>query len=240
LDREEREKAISCAESTIELASRIGVRAVIVHRGFVPSDLQIDFEERPHQLAAVGLDFLKDKLYRLYSHAAVKSKEYAEVKETLEKERIRMGKPYFEAAKISLDRLASLALKREVKLGIETRDSFNEIPQFDEMENILEEFEGSPIGYWHDVGHAEKSSRLGFTPNGEWLSRFKEKMIGVHLHDVRRLQDHYLPGIGDMDWDFVAECLPQGIITVCEVGEWNNRQKIGEVVPFLRKKGILR
>jgi hypothetical protein len=42
-----------------------------------------------------------------------------------------------------------------------------------------------------------------------------------------------------MDWDFVAKRLPRGIIMVCEVGEWNDRQKIEGVVPFLRKKGIL-
>jgi sugar phosphate isomerase/epimerase len=153
---------------------------------------KIDFGEGPHQLSTVDLNFLKEKLYQLYYQHSVKSKEYGGLAQRLEEERRLRAKPYFEAAKMSLDRLANSALKREVRLGIETRDSFHEIPQFDEMENILEEFEGGPIGYWHDVGHAEKTSRLGFTPHGDWLSRFKERMIGVHLHDVTGLQDHYL------------------------------------------------
>jgi len=239
LDKEERERAISYAGSTIEFASQIGVKAVVVHAGFVPFGLKVDFEEKARQLSTVNLSFLKEKLYRLYNQHSVTSKEYRELKERLEKERSLRAKPYFEAAKISLDKLVNFALKREVKLGVETRDSFHEIPQFEEMENILEEFKGGPIGYWHDVGHAEKTSRLGFTPHRDWLSQFKDKMIGIHLHDVIGLQDHYLPGKGNMNWDFLAECLPKGITMVCEVGEWNNREKIDEVVPFLRKKGIL-
>jgi len=239
LDKEERKKAIRYAESTIEFASEKGVKAVVLHAGFLPSGWRMGFEEGASQVSVVDLNFLRQELYRLYEAGSVKSRKYAEVKQRLEQERRIRVKPYFEAAKMSLDGLANFAFKHKVKLGIETRDSFHEIPQFEETENILEEFQGSPISYWHDVGHAEKLSRLDFTPHEDWLSRFKERMIGVHLHDVRGLQDHYLPGTGNTDWDFIAEHLPEGIIMVCEIGEWNDRRKIDDVVPFLRRKRIL-
>jgi len=239
LDKEERQKAIHYVESTIEFASQFGVKAVVLHAGFLPSGPRVDFAEGASQLSMVDLNSLKQELYRLYNTGSAKSKEYVNVKQRLEQERRVRSGPYFEAVKMSLDRLANFAFKHRIKLGIETRDSFHEIPQFAEMENILDEFQGSPIGYWHDIGHAEKTSRLGITPHADWLSRFKERMIGVHLHDVKGLQDHYLPGMGNLDWDFVAEYLPKGIIMVCEIGEWNDRTKIDGVVPFLRGKRIL-
>lgn len=239
LDKEVRQKAVSYAQSTIEFASQIGVRVIVLHCGFVPLDLKIDFEEKSHQLSAVNLSFLKEDLYRLYCEGQFRTKKYIEIKERLEKERQLSVKPYFEATKMSLDKLANFALKYDIKLGIETRDSFHEIPQIEEMANLLKEFEGSSIGYWHDLGHAEKNSRLGFTSHREWFLQFKDKMIGVHIHDIRRLQDHYLPGLGDIDWDLIGENLPEEIVKVCEIGEWNNKEKIKEVIPFLRKKGIL-
>lgn len=190
-------------------------------------------------LSMVDLNSLKQELCRLYNSGLVKNKQYAGIKQRLEQERRIRSKPYFEAARMSLDRLANFAFKHEVKLGIETRDSYHEIPQLEEMEDILNEFQGSPIGYWHDVGHAEKTCRLGITPHEDWLSQFKERMIGIHLHDVKGLHDHYLPGTGNVDWDFVAEYLPKGIIMVCEIGEWNDRRRIDDVVPFLARKRIL-
>jgi sugar phosphate isomerase/epimerase len=238
LDKDERQKAISYAQSTIEFASQVGVKVIVLHCGFVPLDLKIDFEEKLHRLSTVDLSLLKENLYRLYNESQFRSKKYIELKEKVEKERSLKAKPYFEAAKASLDKLTNFALKREMKLGIETRDSFHEIPQIEEMAKLLKEFEGSSIGYWHDVGHAERTSRLDFAPHREWFLRFKDKMIGVHLHDIRKLQDHYLPGLGNMDWDLIGENLPEGIIKVCEAGEWNNKGKIKEVIPFLEKKGI--
>jgi hypothetical protein len=36
----------------------------------------------------------------------------------------------------------------------------------------------------------------------------------------------------------VAKYLPQGIVKVCEVGEWNGEEQIRGVVNFLQKEGI--
>jgi len=72
----------------------------------------------------------------------------------------------------------------------------------------------------------------------EWLSRFKDRMIGVHLHDILGISDHRAPGTGDMDWVMVAEYLPPGIERVCEVGEWNGEEDMLGVVDFLTERGI--
>ena len=107
------------------------------------------------------------------------------------------------------------------------------------MEQLLRELPSDLVGYWHDVGHAEVNSRLGFAPHRVWFEKFKPRMIGVHLHDVRGIRDHCAPGVGTVDWDFLAQNLPASIIKVCEIGEWNPHRACARAVPFLKSRGIL-
>ena len=124
-------------------------------------------------------------------------------------------------------------------LGLETRFHFNEIPDMDEMAGLLDEVSERLVGYWHDVGHAEVQQQLGFSFHEEWLSRFKDRMVGIHLHDICDISDHHAPGNGNMNWEMVAKHLPQGIVKVCEIGEWNDEERMQGVIKFLQKKGIL-
>lgn len=218
LNQRERREAVSLTKSTIRFASRIGAEAVVLHLGFVPLGSK-----------------LKEKLTQLQKNP----NQNEDIKEKIEQERFRKAKPYVQAAKRSLHELITLASTEGVKIGIETRDSFHEIPQLDEMEEIFTQFKTNWIGYWHDIGHAEKNSRLNFTSHREWFSKFNRQMIGVHLHDIVEMKDHYPPGIGDMDWDFIAHNLPKGVIKVCELGKWNQKEEVKKAVPFLKKKGIL-
>ena len=109
----------------------------------------------------------------------------------------------------------------------------------DEMAELLNEVSGSLVGYWHDVGHAEVQQQLGFSLHEEWLSRFKGRMVGIHLHDVLGISDHQSPGKGDINWEMVARYLPPGILKVCEIGEWNDEEQMQGVVNLLHKEGIL-
>jgi hypothetical protein len=54
-----------------------------------------------------------------------------------------------------------------------------------EMTESPNEESESLVSYWHDVGHAEVQQRLGFASHEGWLSQFKDRMVGVHLHDIR-------------------------------------------------------
>jgi sugar phosphate isomerase/epimerase len=109
----------------------------------------------------------------------------------------------------------------------------------DEMAELLSEAPESLVGYWHDAGHAEVQQQLGFSLREEWLSRFKHRMVGIHLHDIHGISDHHAPGKGNMNWEMIAKYLPRGIVKVCEIGEWNDERQIQGVVEFLRSKGIL-
>ena len=254
LDKGEREEAVSFAKKTIDLASTMGAKAVVLHMGEVPIDVS-----------------LQDKLYQLYNAERTQIKEYSQIKDELIHQRASQAPPYLEAARKSLQELSQYSQQQGIMLGLETRFYFHEIPNIDEMEILLndpcysepfalcysepslfviaseakqfrlaqDKLREESVGYWHDVGHAEVNQRLGFTPHEEWLSRFSHRMIGVHLHDVIGISDHRPPGKGNVNWGMVAKYLPREAIRTCEIAEWNEEEEIQGVVDFLQRKGLL-
>jgi len=222
LDKSVRMEAVSFTEKTIDLASNVSAKAIVLHMGEVPIDL--------------GLQY---RLYKLYNKSRAQTKEYSQAKEELIFQRISLVPPYLEAARKSLQDLSEYSCQKGIMLGLETRFHFHEIPNMDEMAELLNEMQGSPVGYWHDVGHAEVQQQLGFSLHEEWLSRFEHRMLGIHLHEVLGISDHQAPGKGNMNWDMVGKYLPQGVVKVCEIGEWNKEEQMQGVVNFLQKEGIV-
>ena len=222
LDESERMEAASFTKQTIDLAASVNARAVVLHMGEVPIDLS-----------------LQDRLYKLCDERHTQTKEYKQAKEELVCQRISQAPPYLEAARISLQELSEYSRQKGIMLGLETRFHPHEIPNMEEMAELLNEIAKSLGGYWHDVGHAEVQQQLGFSLHEEWLSRFGDRMVGIHLHDILGISDHQAPGKGDMNWEMVAKYLPPRIVKVCEIGEWNDEEQMQGVVKFLQKKGIV-
>jgi sugar phosphate isomerase/epimerase len=222
MDESERMEAVSFAKKTIDLAANVSARAIVLHMGEVPIDLS-----------------LQDRLYKLHDEGYAQTKEYSQAKEKLVYQRTSQALPYLDAAKKSLQELSEYSRQKGIILGLETRFHPNEIPNMDEMAEMLNEVSENLVGYWHDVGHAEVQQQLGFSLHEEWLSRFKDRMVGIHLHDIHGISDHQAPGTGNMNWEMVAKYLPPGIIKVCEIGEWNDEEHMQRVVEFLQKKGIV-
>jgi sugar phosphate isomerase/epimerase len=247
LDEAERREALRCARATIELASQVRAKAVVVHAGKVEIDSHL--EDRLHQLydychcePFASCHSEGEKRPKNLAQGKLReaiSKEFGTMRQQLIQQRASHARPYFEAARRSLIDLADFAQGRDVKLGIETRFHFCEIPRPEEMDQLLQELPSDLVGYWHDVGHAEVNSRLGFAPHRVWFEKFKSRLIGVHIHDVRGIRDHCAPGTGDLDWDFIAQNLPPSIIKVCEIGEWNPPGACADAVPFLKSRGIV-
>jgi len=215
-------EAVSFAKKTIDLAANLSARAIVLHMGEVPIDLG-----------------LQDRLYKLHDGGYTATEEYCQTKERLVHQRFSVAHCYVDAAKKSLQELSNYGRQKGIMLGLETRFHFNEIPNIDEMAELLDEVSEHAAGYWHDVGHAEVQQQLGFSFHEEWLLRFRDRMVGIHLHDISGISDHHAPGKGNMNWEMVAKYLPRGIVKVCEIGEWNDEEQMQGVVEFLQKKGIL-
>ncbi|MGQ9545783.1 MAG: sugar phosphate isomerase/epimerase family protein [Dehalococcoidia bacterium] len=224
LNESERTEAVDFAKKTIDLAAEVRAKAIVLHMGEVPIDLS-----------------LRDKLYKQHQAAYPETNERNEVKEELVRQRASRAAPYLNAAKESLRELCEYSAQKGIMLGLETRFHVNEIPNIDEMAKLLQ-LVGAPrslAGYWHDVGHAEVQQQLGFASHEEWLSRFHDRMIGIHLHDILGISDHHIPGTGRVNWDMIARYLSPGVLKVCEIGEWNDEKQMQRVIKFLQNKGII-
>lgn len=222
LDTSQRMEAVGFTRKTVDLAANVNARAIVLHMGEVPVDLS-----------------LQDRLYKLHDEGCAQTGEYRRAREDLVRQRTSLAHLYVDAARDSLQELSKYGQEKGIMLGLETRFHFNEIPNMDEMADLLDHVPAQVAGYWHDVGHAEVQQQLGFGLHEEWLSRFEDRIVGIHLHDIRGIADHHAPGEGNMNWGMIARYLPQGIIKVCEIGEWNDEHQMQGVVRFLQTKGIL-
>lgn len=218
----ERTEAVHYVKKTIEIASSTGAKAVVIHLGEIPLDIT-----------------LQDKMYSLCEEGNVNSSEYKDIKDRLITSRSMEANQYINAAERSLKELCVYGTQYNIQIGIETRYHFHEIPDINEMDRFLHEVKSTAAGYWHDTGHAEIQQKIGLTTHKEWLSRFKGRLIGTHIHDVIGITDHYCPGTGTIEWDMVAGLLPQLIIKVCEIGQWNDENHMSNIISFLEQKGIL-
>jgi hypothetical protein len=90
------------------------------------------------------------------------------------------------------------------------------------------------MGYWHDVGHAEMNSRLGVTKHEDFLKRYQDRLIGVHLHGILGKRDHMAPFDGDMDLNKWMPYFGKDIIKVVEA-KFATEEQLRNAVAKLKK-----
>jgi sugar phosphate isomerase/epimerase len=78
--------------------------------------------------------------------------------------------------------------------------------------------DGLPVGYWHDAGHGAKLAYAGFVDAHEdYLRRYGDRLVGMHIHDTRGPRDHRAPGQGDTDFSMLARYLRADTIRTLEL-----------------------
>ncbi len=203
-DPAERRKGVDATLETIEHAEALGAQALVLHLGSPP------IEERWEK---------QDLLYRLGGGSPRIAASLGVTADDILAERQAVAPRYVEAACESLAEL--LDRSSCIRLGVECRMGWHEVPTLDELGLILERFPDPRVGYWHDVGHAVLRSAMGLEGQFEWLERHGARTIGIHLHDVisrgRRLFDHYPPGLGHVDFAPLLRLVPRGAIRVMEL-----------------------
>ncbi len=142
----ERQNAIHYTTKTIEYAAELGAGEVVLHCGVV--------EINPEMQA----------LYRFLNSNQIQSRAAQALIRNKLKE-LEQRKPiHLDSLLASLDHLASVAEKHKVLLGLENRYHYHELPGLDDFNVIFDAFEGAPVGYWHDTGHAHANEILGRAP----------------------------------------------------------------------------
>jgi sugar phosphate isomerase/epimerase len=223
LDEECRQQGVRAVQRSIDLARELGVRTVVVHAGKVDVDRQ-----------------LEKTLWHLFEAGQSRTAQYDEAKDRLLAARAAQAEANLEAVQRSLIELAEYAGRSAIKLGIENRYHYLEIPSPNELGRLLEAIGDERVGFWYDVGHAHTLERLGFYAHRAWVQHYASRMIGVHLHDVIGLKDHQAPGSGEVDWELVVDYLPNNaIIRTCELRHYLTSEQVVAGLQFLAGKGCI-
>ncbi len=198
-DKDEHTTAIKYTLRTIEYANEMEAKAVVLHLGKV--DMENPFEE----------------FKKLFELGKITQKEGKKFIEEQTKIRNSLKQKNLDAVLKALDKLVIPAEKYGIFLGIENRFYFHEIPNLEEAKIILQEFKGSNIRYWYDIGHAVVQERLGICSQKDLIINFSNAMIGVHIHDVKGIEDHLAPGEGELDLSNMLRDIKKEVIKVLEV-----------------------
>jgi sugar phosphate isomerase/epimerase len=211
LDEEERALAVDAAKNTISYAERFGARAVVLHTGRVP------IKDRTKELALAFHD----------------RKRCEKIVNDMERERREKRDAYVGNVIRSLEELVPAARDAGVKLGIENRYSYCEIPLLDEFERIFHEVKEA--WYWHDVGHAEAFERLGLARHRDLLQNLSHRLIGIHLHDIIDLMyDHQAPLYGTFDFRTLIPYVKRDTIKVIEAHQPATADEIRKGCEYLK------
>lgn len=221
-DETKRRKGVAAIQRSIDLAVKLRAPAVIVHPGKIDIDTTPDTE-------------LRD----LYREGKASTHKYLQIRDEFVAARAAQARFNMSAVRQSIIELAEYAGERNIKLGLENRYHYFEIPLPGELAELLN-LGFSNVGFWYDVGHAETLAQMGFHAHEEWLQRFAPCIIGVHLHDVVGIDDHKYPGSGQIDWEMVARYLPASALRTCEFQNFNSPDQVAQGVRWLEEKGCLR
>lgn len=219
LDEGRRRGAVAITGHTLEQAATYGASVIIVHAGQTGAD---------PRLAA--------KLQALYLDHSIDAPEAQATREQLAAEIARDRQAHLEALWRSLDELVPAAQARSLVLGLENRPR-PEIPSWEDMGEILARYPDSHLGYWHDTGHAQLQEDLGFTFHSAWLSAFRSRLVGLHLHDEVGLVVHRAPGAGCVNWAELIPLVADQVLRTIEVDDTVSPQALLAGVDYLRSAG---
>ena len=221
-DEGDRLRGVAATRRSVDLAVKLGAQVVIVHPG------QVDIAPN-----------LEKTVRDMYVQGKWGDPEYAQARDRLVAARALQAEVNMRSVRRSVTELAEYAARVGVRLGLENRYHYHEIPLPDELDELLNMGCGDAVGYWHDVGHAQALENLGLGSHEEWLQRFAPRIIGIHLHDIVGLQDHLAAGLGRLDWELVARYLPKDALRTCEFQTCNSPQEVVAGLRFLIEKGCV-
>ncbi len=196
----ERERAVKQTFRTIDFAARLGAPFVVLHCGDVP------------------MNPITDELIALAQNGQLLSRSYVRRKIKAVKRREEGAAWHLERVKECLKPIVEYADSRNIRLGIEGRRGYEEMPNERELPALLDELNSPFAGYWHDFGHIQIKENLGFLDHEEWLRLIGRRAFGCHLQDVIWPgQDHQPPFAGHVDLHNLVPLLPRSCLFVWEM-----------------------
>jgi sugar phosphate isomerase/epimerase len=214
----ERERAVKQTLQTIDFAERLGAPFVVMHLG------------------EVLMKPITDVLIKLVRKGQLLSRKYVDEKIRAVKTRESTAPAHIERVKDCLKRIVDYATAKNIKLGLEGRRGYEEIPSEREFPALLDELNSPQVGYWHDFGHIQIKENLSFVNHEEWLRTIGPRTIGCHVQDcIWPAQDHQPPFAGDVDLPKLVPLLPKSCVWVWEMSPRKTAEEIKKSVEAWKK-----
>lgn len=205
----ERERAIKQTFQTIDFAARLGASFVVLHCG------------------KVEMNSITDELIGLARNGEIFSRKYVRLKIRAVQKREAAAPAYLERVRDSLRQISKYAAEKNIRLGIEGRRGYEEIPSERELPFLLGELNSPQFGYWHDMGHIQIKENLGFVNHEEWLRTIGPRAIGCHMQDcIWPAKDHQPPFTGMVVFEKLVPLLPANCLFVWEMSPRKTAEQI--------------
>jgi|SRR5215831_3290086 len=205
----ERERAIKQTFQTIDFAAQLDASFVVLHCG------------------KVEMNPITDELIALAKRGEIFSRKYVRLKLKAVQKREAVAPSYLERVMESLRQIAEYAATKNIRLGIEGRRGYEEIPSERELPFLLAELNSARVGYWHDMGHIQIKENLGFVNHEEWLGTIGPRTIGCHMQDcIWPAQDHQPPFTGSIPLEKLIPLFPSTCLFVWELSPRKTAEQI--------------
>ena len=199
----DRQRAMDMTLRTLDLAAEFKAQYLVLHMGSVPLSPK---------------KFTKP-LTAIVGEGGQHSAGYVKAKLAFLKKREKIAPLYYSRAIDALSQIAERAAEVGVKLAVESRSRFEDMPTEREMLSLQAHFAENPwVGYWHDFGHVQLKHNLGLLDHVEWLEKISPHLIGGHVHDVEwPARDHRVPFSGTLDYTALLKFFPKNCPLIWEL-----------------------
>jgi sugar phosphate isomerase/epimerase len=215
----ERERAIRQTFQTIDFAERLGAPFIVMHLG------------------EVSMHPNTDAFIKFARNGELLSRKYVRQKIRAVQKREAASAGHMERVKDCLKRVVEYASGKKIKLGIEGRRGYEEIPSERELPALLDELNSPQVGYWHDFGHIQIKENLAFLDHAEWLQQIGPRTFGCHVQDcIWPAQDHQPPFAGDVDLEKLVPLLPKHCAWVWEMSPRKTAEEIKRSVEIWKER----
>jgi len=226
LDERRRRAAVDFTKATVDMAAAVGARAIVLHLGTVEGTLpQPAIVQAMEAGMKAGMEVGDGDEWKALLAEGLAARRAA-------------ADRHLDRCMASLEALTAHAAGSGVHLGAETRYEYNDLPNFEEFAVILREFGHRGVGYWHDVGHGHAQQVLGLATPAQYLERYGEHLLGLHLHDARLTRDHLPPGEGDVDFEALRAYARPEHLRVFEVFSVQPEERLDRSLRYLEELNL--
>lgn len=214
----QRELAHKYTLRTLDFAVRVKAPLVVLHVG------------------SVEMKGYTDKLLEMLERNEKESPKYKKLCEEMTASREKKKKEFWARTVESLKQLVPEAESRGIRMGVENRQSLEELPVESDFDALFREISSPSLVYWHDTGHAQIKENLGFINHRSHLESQRERLAGFHIHDVQFPgKDHCAPGSGIIDFAALKPFVKREHIKVFEFSPSLSPEEAKAGVAHLKK-----